>query len=290
MFVPTASTPMSTAAGVIDLTGLSSSPPSHPDHGDRKPYADRTAKQPKKSAINKDTNAPPEDGEPSRAVKPITTNTQKQRKRKNSQQDSVGTKGENVESNDKRRRREDELDGISQGGAYSPPDVVAGRRSLREKPPGSLFFVDDKPADIRDPYVSASLAGPSNAQQNGGLILPPHVNVADEPSETQEPPPVALSDAEEGEEDFIDYLDVYGERSVCISRRTTATMYADLENERSELFVISTIPAKLIPRLGLSVTTVARKAITKPRIVLIKSFVLPTSFSQQSLVLTGRSV
>lgn len=57
-------------------------------------------------------------------------------------------------------------------------------------------------------------------------------------------------------------------------------MYADPENERSELLVISTIPAKSIPRLGLSVTTVARKAIIKPRTVLIKLFVLPMSFSQ----------
>ena len=208
---------MSAAAEVTDLTGLSSSPPSYSNHGDRKPYAERTAEQSKNSAINKYADVPPEDGEPSRAVKPITTNTRKQRKRKQSQQDSVGTKGENVESNDKRRRREDELDGFSQGNSRSSPDGVAGRRSLREKPSGGLFFVDDQPADIRDPYVSASLAGPSNTHQNGGLVLPPHVNVADGSSETQEPPSVALSDAEEGEEDFIDYLDVYGERSVCIS-------------------------------------------------------------------------
>jgi hypothetical protein len=77
--------------------------------------------------------------------------------------------------------------------------------------------VDDRPADIRVPYISTSLAGPSRTQQNGGLVLPPHVNVADGSSEAQEPSLAALSDAEEGEEDFIDYLDVDGDRSVCIS-------------------------------------------------------------------------
>ena len=198
-------------AGVTDLTGLSSSPPSYLNHDDR------TAERPKNSTINKDVDVPLEDGEPSRAVKPITTNVRKQRKRKKSQQDSVVTKGENVESNDKRRRREDELDGFSQGNSYSPPDGLAGRRSLRERPSESLFFVDDQPADVRDPYVSATLAGPSNMRQSGGLMLPLHVNVADRSSETQEPPPITLSDAEEGEEDFIDYLDVDGGRSVCIS-------------------------------------------------------------------------
>ena len=52
-------------------------------------------------------------------------------------------------------------------------------------------------------------------------------------------------------------------------------MYTNLENERSAFLVISMIPAKLIPRLGLSVKTVARKAITKLGTVLIKSFVPP---------------
>ena len=52
-------------------------------------------------------------------------------------------------------------------------------------------------------------------------------------------------------------------------------MYTNLENERSEFLVIFMIPAKLIPRLGLSVKTVARKAITKLGTVLIKLFVPP---------------
>ena len=54
-------------------------------------------------------------------------------------------------------------------------------------------------------------------------------------------------------------------------------MYTNPENERSEFLVISMIPAKLIPRLDLSVETVARRATTKPRIALIKLFVPPVS-------------
>jgi len=56
-------------------------------------------------------------------------------------------------------------------------------------------------------------------------------------------------------------------------------MYTNPENKRSELLVTFMIPAKLIPRLDLSVNTVARKATTKPRTALIKLFVPPMSFS-----------
>lgn len=51
-------------------------------------------------------------------------------------------------------------------------------------------------------------------------------------------------------------------------------MYTNSENERSEFPVISMIPSKLIPTLGLdlSVETVARKVTTKPETVPIKSF------------------
>jgi hypothetical protein len=55
-------------------------------------------------------------------------------------------------------------------------------------------------------------------------------------------------------------------------------MYTNPENERLEFLVISMIPAKLIPRLDLSVETVARKATTKPGTVPIKSFVPPVFF------------
>jgi hypothetical protein len=56
-------------------------------------------------------------------------------------------------------------------------------------------------------------------------------------------------------------------------------MYTNPESERSEFLAISMIPAKLIPRLDLSVKTVARKATIKPRTVPIKSFVPLMSFS-----------
>ena len=208
---------MSTAAEVLDLTGLPSSPPVYLSHGDRTSYVDRTTEQPKNPAINKDANVPLEDGELPRAVKPTNTNPRKQRKRKKSQQDPVITMRENVESSDKRRRRGDEPDESSRGNSRSPPVHATRRHALREKPLETLCYVDDQPADIRDPYVSTPLAGPSKMQQNGGLVLPPHVNVADGSSGAQEPSLVTLSDAEEGEEDFIDYLDVYDDRSVCIS-------------------------------------------------------------------------
>lgn len=50
-------------------------------------------------------------------------------------------------------------------------------------------------------------------------------------------------------------------------------MYTNSENERSELFVTSMIPSKLISRLDLSVKTVERKVTTKLGSVPIKSFV-----------------
>lgn len=208
---------MSTAAEVVDLIGLSSSPPAYLSRGDRTPYVDRATEQPKNPAIDKGADGPLDDGELSRAAKPTNTNPRKQRKRKKPQQDPVTTKGENVESGDKRRRREDEPGEFSRGNSPSLPDHTIERRALREKPLESLFYVDDQPADVRDPYVSTPLAGPSKTQQNGGLVLPRHVNVADGSSEAQEPSLVAFPDAEEGEEDFIDYLDIDGDRSVCIS-------------------------------------------------------------------------
>ena len=208
---------MTAAAEVIDLTGLSSSPPTHSHHDDRTPYADRTAEQPKNTAIGKGAGVALEDGEFTRAEKPTNTSPRKQRKRKKSQQDPATTKGENVESGDNRRRRVDEPGELSRGNSPFPPDRVSRRHTLRERPSESLFFVDDQPANIRDPYISASLAGPSRAQQNGGLILPPHVKIADGSSEAQESSLVVMSDAEEGDEDFIDYLDVDGDRSVGIS-------------------------------------------------------------------------
>lgn len=208
---------MSAAAEVVDLAGLSSSPPVYLSHGDRTPYVDRTTEQPKNPAINKGADVPLEGGQLPRAVKPTNTNTRKQRKRKKSQQEPVITKGENAESGDKRRRREDEPGEFPRGNSRSPPDHATRRHTPREKPPEPLFYVDDRPADIRDPYVSTSLAGSSKTRQNGGLVLPLHVNVADGSSEAQEPSLVALSDEEEGEDDFIDYLDVDGDRSVCTS-------------------------------------------------------------------------
>jgi len=208
---------MSTAAEVVDLIGLSSSPPVYLSRDIRTPYVDRTTEQPKNPAIGKGADGPLQDGELSRAAKPTNTNPRKQRKRKKPQQDPVITKGENMESGDKRRRREDEPGEFSRGNSPSPPDHTIERRALREKPLESLFYVDDQPADIRDPYVSTPFAGPSKTQQNGGLMLPRHVNVAGGSSEAQEPSLVAFPDAEEGEEDFIDYLDIDGDRSVCIS-------------------------------------------------------------------------
>jgi len=207
---------MTAAAEVIDLTGLPSSPPVHLYSGDQTPGVGRTTQQLKNSAIDNDADVPLEDGELMRAVKPTNHNPRKQRKRKKSQQDPTTTKGENADSGDKRRRRDDEPDLPSRGNSRSPPNRAARRRALREKPSDQdpLFFVDDKPADIRVPYFSA--AGPSGTQQKGGLVLPPHVNVTDGSSEAQEPSLVHLSDAEEGEEDFIEYLDIDGDRSVCI--------------------------------------------------------------------------
>lgn len=208
---------MATTAQVVDLTEFSSSPPGLLHSDDRTPDVDRTTERLKNSAIDKDADVPLEDEELLRAVKPTASNPRKQRKRKKSQQDPATTKGENVESGDKRRRRDHEPDLPSRENSCSPPNRAARRRALHEKPSDPLFFVDDKPADIRCPYVSTVLAGPSGTHQNGGLVLPLHVNVADGSSEAQEPPLPALSDAEEGEEDFIDYLDIDGDRSVCIS-------------------------------------------------------------------------
>jgi protein AIR1/2 len=185
----------------------------------------RTTKQLKNSAIHKEVDVRLEDGELPPTVKPTNPDPRNQRKRKKSQQDPATTKGENEENGDKRRKREDEGGEPSRANSRSPPDRATRRRALREKPSDSLFFVDDEPADIRDPYV----AGPSRMQQIDGLVLPPHVKVAEGSSEVQEPSFVALSDAEGGEEDFIDYLDVDGDRSVCISRRAHAAMYANSE-------------------------------------------------------------
>ena len=208
---PLSPTPM-VAAEVIDLTTLPSSSPVRLYSADRTPDVDRTTEQLKNSTIGKDADVPLEDGELSPAtVKPTNTDPQRQRKRKKSQHGSITTKGETEESNDKRRKREDERN------SCSPPDRAARRRALREKPSDSLFFVDDKPANVRDPYVSSALAGPSRMQQNGGLVLPRHVKLAEGSTETQEPSLVVIPDAEEDEEDFIDYLDTDGDRSVCIS-------------------------------------------------------------------------
>ena len=272
------STPMTEAAEVIDLTGLSSSPPAHFYSDDRTPNVDQTTERLKNPPIDKDASVPPEDAELPPTAKPKNTNPQKQRKRKKSQQGPATTKGENKESGDKRRRREDERDEPPRASSRSP-GRAARRRALREKPSDSLFFVDDKPADIRAPYVSPALAGPSRTQQNDGLVLPPHVKVADGSSEAQEPSLSALSDAEEGEEDFIDYLDIDGDRSVCTpSRRALAIMYTDPENERSGFLVISMISAKLIPRPGSSVKTVARKATIKPKTAPTKLSVFPVPY------------
>jgi hypothetical protein len=66
-------------------------------------------------------------------------------------------------------------------------------------------------------------------------------------------------------------------------------MYTNPQNERLEFLVISMMPVKLIPRLGLSVKTVAMKATTKPRIVPIKSLVPFMSFSKYNRILTEHS-
>lgn len=207
-----------TAAEVIDLTGLSSSPPVYPHGNDKTPDVGQVTDRLKNPAIYKDPVVPSEDGELPRVGKPTTATPRKQRKRKKSQQDPVATKDDNTVSTDKRRRQGDERDNTSsRDHSRSPPDRATRRRTLREMPSDSLFFVDDKPADNRGPYASATLAGPSRTQKNGGLVLPPHVNVTDGSSESQEPPLPPLLDAEEASEDFIDYLDVDGDRSVCIS-------------------------------------------------------------------------
>jgi hypothetical protein len=208
---------MLAAAEVIDLTGPPSSPPIYLSSDDRMPGVGRTTEQLTNPAGGRDSDVPLEDGELPPTMKPTDTSPRKKRKRKKSQQDPVVTKDENEESGDKRWRRTDEQDEPPRVNSRSPPDRAARRRALREKPSDSLFFVDDEPADIRDPYVSPALAGPSRTQQNGGLVLPPHVKVAGEPSEAQEPSLAVLSDAEEDEEDFIDYLDIDGDRRVCIS-------------------------------------------------------------------------
>lgn len=197
-------------AEVIDLTGLPSSSPVRFYSNDRTHDVDQTIGQLKNPTIDKDAAALPEDGELPRAAKP-TAAPQKQRKRKKPQPDPAAPKEENAETGDKRRRRGGERDEPPRRNSRSPDRATRGH-ALREIPSESLFFVDDKPADVRAAYGSATLAGPSTAQRNDGLVLPPHVNVAGS-SETQEPP---LSDVEEDEEDFIDYLDVDGDRSVCI--------------------------------------------------------------------------
>lgn len=199
-------------AEVIDLTVLSSSPPAYSNG--RTPNVDRTTQQAKNPAIDKITTTLLGDGELPRAAKPTTAVPRKQ-KRKKSRQDPTTTKGENTGSGDKRRRREDERDAPSRSRSRSPPDRATRACPLSKMPADSLFFVDDKPADVRDPYAN-TLAGPSQAERNGGLMLPPHVNVADGSPGTQEHPLHTFSDAEEGEDDFINYLDVEGERSVCI--------------------------------------------------------------------------
>lgn len=171
---------------------------------------DRATKQIQKPAIGTDAGVPLEDGELLPAAK-----SRKPRKHKVSQADPISTKGENEENGDKRRRRGSEWGEPSRANSHSPPDRAARRRALREKPSDSLFFVDDKPGDIRDPYISAALAGPSRTHQNDGLVLPIHVKVAGGSSEAQEPSLDVFSDKEE-DEDFIDYLDIDGDRSVCI--------------------------------------------------------------------------
>jgi len=207
---------MLAAAEAIDLTGSSPTPPVRLYNGDRTHGVGRTTEQLKKPAIGKDAGVSLEDGELPPTTKSPNSKPRKPRKRKVSQADPVFTKGENGECGDKRRRRGGERDEPPRANSHSPPDRAARRRALREKPSDSLFFVDDKPGDIRDPYISTALAGPSRTQQTDGLVLPIHVKVAKGSSEAQEPSLDVFSDAEEGE-DFIDYLDIDGDRSVCIS-------------------------------------------------------------------------
>ena len=207
-----------TAAEVIDLTELPSSSPVHIYGNDKTPDVGRATEQLKSPAIDKDTVVALEDGELSRAVKPPLPTGQKPRKRKKSQQDPVTVKHENTASTDKRRRQGDERKNtLPRNPSPSPSDRTTGRYAVHEIPSDSLFFVDVKPADVRDSYASIALAGPSGTQKFGGLVLPPHVNVADGSSGSQGPSLPPFSDAEEDEEDFIDYLDVDGDRSVCIS-------------------------------------------------------------------------
>jgi hypothetical protein len=214
---------------VINLTALSSSPV-RPHNNDRAPDVGRTVEPLKDSAIHKEPDVPSEDGELPRSVKPTTTPSRKQRKRKKSQQDSVKTKDEDVENGDKRRKRGDEPHEPPRNNSRSP-DRTAPKHPLHAMPSESLFFVDDKLADIRESYASTALAGPSSMQRNGGLVLPPHVDVADGSSGTQVPSLPAFSDPEEGEEDFIDYLDVDGDRSVCLLPAEPPPLCTNPKNE-----------------------------------------------------------
>jgi hypothetical protein len=126
--LPLRLTSMLAAAEVVDLTGPSSPPPYLPS-GDRTPDMDRTTKQPKNSATDKDADFPLEDGE---IVKPTSANPRKKRKHKKSHHEPGTTKGEN-ESGDKRRRRDDEQGDPPRVRSHSPPDRAARRRTLREK-------------------------------------------------------------------------------------------------------------------------------------------------------------
>jgi len=206
---------MVAALEVVDLTGSSPAPPVRLYNGDRTHGVGQATEQLKKPAIGTDAGVSLEDGELPLATKSPNSKPRKLRKRKVSQADPLPTKGENEGCGDKRRRGGGERGEPSRANSRSPPHRAARRRALREKPSDSLFFVDDKPGDIRDPYVSTALAGPSRTQQNDGLVLPIHVKVANGSSEAQEPSLDVFSGAEEGE-DFIDYLDIDGDRSVCI--------------------------------------------------------------------------
>ena len=226
---------MVVAAEVIDLTNLPPTPPVRLYNGDRAHDVDQTTQQLKKPAIGTDAGVSLEDGELPPSVKAANAKPRKPRKRKVSQPDPPSTKGENEGSGDKRRRRGDERDEPSRENSPSPPDRAARRRALREKPSDSLYFVDDKPGDIRDPYVS--LAGPSRTHQTDGLVLPHHVKVANGPSEAQEPSLDVFSDAEE-DGDFIDYLDIDGDRSVCISLVKPPLLYTLIQKMKDRNFSI----------------------------------------------------